>query len=914
MAALSAGARIGCYEVLRLIGAGGMGQVYRARDINLNRDVAIKILPDGPLADPEALARFRREAQVLAQLNHSNIATIHGLEETGHARALVMEFVEGRTLADAIAESPGGLQLRDAIAIARQIVDALAAAHDQGIIHRDLKPSNIIVRDDGVVKLLDFGLAKAILPGASQPSSAIDSPTMTAAGFATGGAGPGTRMGMIMGTAAYMAPEQAKGKAVDKRADIWALGVVLYEMATGRRLFTGENMTEVLAAVVRDTPDLGAAPPALRRLLDKCLEKDPQKRLRDVSGAALLLEDAETTPAPSAVGVGWSIRSIALGAVAMLAAVAAAATIVLPRRAVAPPHSLEFQIDAPPNTVLANLYAGSAVSPDGQSVVLTAGVAGKPATLWLRRLDSLAARALPGTEGASAPVWSPDGQSIAFMAQRKLKRLDLDSDTPVTLADVPRADPNHPGAWSPTGLIVFGCPCGLDTVPASGGPSTLIRKVDPAIKETAYGAPQFLPGGDRFIYFVSSPDPKVRGAYASSLADPSQRTLILNTSSKAVYVPPRDGRPGALLWLENQTLQARSFDAASLQFQGDPIAVAENVAVAGQGQGSQQAAYWTSPGGLLLYAPAVLEQAQRPIEWFSRDGKRLGEVAPEGPYNAIALSRDEQRVAVSRHQVPRTTDSDDDIWVLDVARKADSRITFGAKSDENPVWSPDGRQIAFSSDRDGQYYQLYRRDSSGAGEEERLTNAPRHMDPLAWSPDGRYLVYRELNAKTNWDLMLLPLQGDRTPIVLLQTPASDADASFSPDGKWLAYHSRMNGAGLEVFVQAFSGDGTIGLTGSRYQISTVGGGKGPLWRGDGRELYYNSDTGGRMMASTIRFVPGFQAERPRELFQADLNDTTLHPKAVTADGAKFILVLKPRQKPPEPRLTVLTDWQAKVQK
>ena len=667
-----------------------MGEVYRGRDTRLNRDVAVKILPAGPRQDADPLARFRREAQVLASLNHPNIATVHDFEEADGVRAIVMEFVEGRSLAEILADprsasaSPA-LTLAEALDIARQIGDALEAAHEHGVIHRDLKPANVVVREDGTVKVLDFGLAKTLeAPPADSAAAALaDLPTLTSPAV--------THQGVILGTAAYMSPEQARGKPADKRSDIWAFGVVLYEMVTGRRLFHGDSVTDVLAAVVKDTPDLGAAPPPVRRLLEKCLEKDPRKRLRDISAAALLIEDAQAAssagrePTPALVTTRWRNTVIVGAAAAAIAIVGAimASTLLRPET----PHSraVEFMLDAPPGTALANVHSGSAVSPDGEFIVFSAGAPGAPPVLWLRRLSALDARQLTGTEGATAPVWSPDGRSIAFMAERKLKRLDLAGGAPVTLADVPRADPNQPAAWSPKGTILFGCPCGLDSVPASGGPVTTLRKTE---GEIAYAAPQFLPDGDHFLYLVAHEDPKTEGVYASSLTNPSQRTLILNTSSKAVYVGPRGDRPGYLLWLEGQTLQARPFDATRL-------------------------------------------------------------------------------------------------------------------------------------------------------------------------------------------------------------------------------HSLLNGRSMEVYVQAFSGDGTIGLTGRRLQISDGGG--GPLWRGDGRELYYQKSVQKTpepaMMAVSLTFSPELTADRPRELFGAEIADG-IHTRDVSKDGSKFLIVLKAREKPQPPRLTVVTDWHA----
>jgi len=762
---LTIGSRIGPYEIVEFCAAGGMGEVYRARDARLNRDVALKVLSPGYLHDPERRARFRREAQLLAALNHPNIAAIHGLEEASGVTALVMEFVDGPTLDRLIADASGGrtgsgtrgLHVEDALAIARQIADALEAAHDQGIVHRDLKPANVKVRPDGTVKVLDFGLARALDPagnsGPLTPAPAIEnSPTVTSPVQLHAHGHDATAAGVILGTAAYMSPEQARGTPVDKRADIWAFGVVLYEMVTGRRLFSADHVTDVLAAIVRDTPDLSAAPPSIRRLLEKCLEKDPRKRLRDISGVSLLLDETAAPASAMAAGKAASrvprFLRIAAAAVALVS-IAALAAFYWPTPPSGDPESIEFSIYAPPGTTLVNLPWSSAVSPDGQHVVFSAYPPSDSASrnsdpvasLWVRSMGSSDGRRLPGTERASGPIWAPDGKSIAFLVGRTLLRADLAGGMPIKIADLASVEANDAGSWNSDGTILLSCPCGIERVTVATGERKVLIPGDQ--KEETFSSPQFLPDGDQFLFFVRHDDPKMRGVYASSVSRPEGRRLILNTAARASYVPPRHGAPGYLLSMDEQTLVARPFDASTLALEGEPVTVATGLALSPPPR--ERPAFWTS-GSLLVYAPAVLpEYARRPLVWMDREGAHRGDVTPEGPYNAIALSPDGSRVALTRRGIPRSPESNGDIWLWDFARETMARFTFDPATDENPVWSPDGQQIAYSSRRDGAYYQVYRKDASGTGDDERLTSVSAHTDPLDWSSDGRFIVYRQMN-------------------------------------------------------------------------------------------------------------------------------------------------------------------------
>ena len=872
--ALQTGDKLGPYEVLSAIGAGGMGEVYRARDPRLGRDVAIKISKE------RFNERFEREARAVAALNHPNICTLYDVGPN----YLVMEYVEG-------ASSQGPMELEAALQIARQVADALEAAHDRGIVHRDLKPGNIKVTPEGTVKVLDFGLAK-IVTAASGEASQENSPTLSMAA---------TRAGIILGTAAYMAPEQAKGGNVDKRADIWAFGVVLYELLTGKRLFEGEDLTETLAAVVRDKPDLSGAPAAVRRLIEKCLEKDPKKRLRDISGVALLL-DATAAPAAAVVAVpaarfAWWPWAVAAAAVAGLAALG----FVHFRETPPEGQAVKFLLPAPADTTFTDEYAGFAVSPDGRYVVVTVRSKLAP-SLWLRPLDSLAARQLPSTEDANYPTWSPDSRSLVFSAKGKLQRIEITGGAPLTLGETAQSAVTPTGAWNRDGVILFGSAAGLQRVSASGGGVTALTKVTG--KESGHGYPQFLADGNRFLYFVASADEKVQGVYASSLRNPEQRKQIVRTSAKAVYVSPRGAYPGYLLWLQGQTLVAQRFNADSLELGGDPVSVAEEIGR--NPSNTVRASYWASDAGLLTYFAAPSAAPVQTV-WIGRDGKTLGAASPAEVVRSLALAPGGERVALERLEPSQTNW---DIWVREFRGGITTRLTFDAAKDALPAWSPDGTQVAFSSPRDGGVLQLYRKPASGAGQEERLTEGGNPKSLLGWSKDGKYLLYREENPGTGRDLMALPLEGDRKPIAVVKTQFEESTGAVSPDGRWVAYSSNDSGH-AEIYVQAFPGSG--GPAG-RWQVSN-GSGYDVRWRGDGKELYYEtSDGSGMMMAVALQAGPqGIRAEAPRMLFRADFGNGGLRQFDVTPDGQRFLIILSGAAGNATP-LTVVSNWQAGLRK
>ena len=884
------GSRLGPYEILGAIGAGGMGEVYRALDTSLGRQVAIKTLPDALADDPERLTRFEREAKTLATLNHPNIAQIYGLETTSGVRALVMELIEGSTLADRITQGP--IPLDEALPIARQIAQALEAAHESGIIHRDLKPGNVMVRADGTVKVLDFGLSK----NASVSGLATDDSPTTAAG---------TFSGVLLGTAAYMAPEQARGRQVDRRVDIWAFGVLLHELLTGRRLFGGEDLAGTLARVLQERPDVSDAPPEVRPLLTKCLEKDPKRRLRDIGDFELLIGVPGALPSTRVAPARW----VWMLAVAIGVAASAPFAVLWLRERRPQSQQIQFAIEPPPATRFNNGPNAMTPSPDGRFIVFGAGDAPDTSVLWLRSLDALTARPLPGTEGGTFPFWSPDSKSLAFTAGGKLKRIAIAGGPAVTLADA-NASPITPiGTWNQDGVILFGSNAGLHRVSASGGESTLLTRTDATQKEGGHGYPQFLPGGRRFLYFVQSADAEVRGVYVSSLDAPDKRQRILRTSSKAFYAPPRAGYGGYLLWLQDQTLIAQRFEPDEMRLNGEPVAIAEDIAL---GQvGPIRAAYCVSDAGVLVYFGGP-DLAQRRIVWVSRDGRPLGEAVPPDRFGSLALSPDDQQIAFERTvRDTRGATAKPDIWLWTINNKRMTKLTFGTEGDRYPIWSPDNRRIAFTSNRSGGV-EIYRKDASGTGEDERLTDSPSGKITLDWSRNGRYILYREVSQQTGMDLWALPMDGPTAlrPFPVLNGPFNEGSGHVSPDGKWLAYNSNETGVS-QIYVRAFPQPASS--AGQKWQISQNGGLE-MRWRGDGRELYWVTPDG-RIWAADIETRSGrVQSGNPRELFTAPIYTATAGSFDVTRDGQRFLLLLFASQAEGSIRLNVVSNWQVSLPK
>jgi Tol biopolymer transport system component len=860
--ALAPGDRFGSYEVLGLAGAGGMGEVYRAHDARLGREVALKVLPDERRLDAEAQQRLEREARLLASLNHPNIATLHGIEVTGDAQALVMELVDGSTLDERRASAPRSrLSVGESVEIARQIAAALEAAHERGVVHRDLKPANVKVRRDGTVKVLDFGIAKALERGALSGAATLTSTT-----------------GASIGTPAYMSPEQARGSAVDRRTDLWAFGCVLYEMLTGTRAFEGETSTDTLARVIEREPDWSRLPadvPAgLRAVLERCLEKDPRRRQRDAGDLGLDLERA-CTPEKTRPARRWPL--VAAAAIGVVLAAGGFAALQFGPRALPAAPVVRFAVQAPqggrfetPLLAGSGAPVGGAVSPDGRKLAFTASGAAGVVELWVRSLDSLEAQALPGTEQAALPFWSPDGNSLGFFADARLQRVDVAGGTSRELTGIVRGSG---GAWGADGTIIFAANLrgALSRVDAAGGevrPATTLAE-----GHRAHRFPYLLPDGKHFLFFVEGETPAVTGVFVASLDDATTSRRLLAADSAAVYA-----EPGFLLLVRQRELFAQPFDIAALELTGEPVQIAQSVS-------SEAGAPAFSVGGSVLsYRSGVAESEAQQLVWFDRAGRELQTVGAPGTYRGVDLSPDGTRVAVHNHQA-----NGGDIWIFE-PRGTTTRVTFDPVSDNSsPVWSPDGTRIAFGALRDGRWG-LYAKDASGEGGEQLLTESALPKIPASWSPDGSMIAYWLYDPDDGTHQWVLPLDGDAPPRQLFDSSAHDGHSQISPDGQWIAYMSTPTGR-TEIYVRPFpAGDGV-------WQISTSGG-VTPRWRYDGRELFFMSSYDhGKLMAVELdaegdQLVPG----TPRELFAIDMaivpHSTVVpnfHTYAVAPDGERFVI-------------------------
>ena len=878
---LNSGTRLGPYEIVSALGAGGMGEVYRATDSHLKRSVAIKVLPASVAGDADRLARFQREAEVLAALNHPNIAAIYGLEKTAGLTALVMELVDGEDLSQHIAR--GALPLAEALPIAKQIAEALEAAHEQGIIHRDLKPANIKVRPDGTVKVLDFGLAKALDPASSSSGEAMNSPTMTARA---------TQMGMILGTAAYMAPEQARGRAVDRRADIWAFGAVLYEMLTGRRAFDGDDVSTTLAAVLKDDVQWAALPPdmpaAVRQLLQRCLERDPKRRLQAIAEARIAIDDLASGAATEPVAPASS-TSVTRSAGRPWMAVAAAMTLValalaLPAfRYWREPVPEETRLDiATPATAVPQDFA---LSPDGRQIAFVASGDGTQ-RLWVRALDKTDAHPLAGTDHARYPFWSPDSRALGFFADAKLYRVDLTGSPPQALA--PAASPRG-GTWNADGMIVFSSatigPL-MKVADVGGAPAVPVQ----ATTEWRNVFPVFLPDGRRLLD-LAFPAGNAAGAIYLVTLDGGSPVRLTDALLSAAYLPS-----GFLVFRRQSMLVAQHLDLSRRALTGDVITLAD-LGGAGSALLGDSSGFSVSTDGRIAYRAG---SGLRQVNWIDRTGKPGGAALPADTsgLNYPELSADGKQMLHTRND-----DGNVDVWIADLTHGGRTRFTFDPAVDCCSVPSPDAATIAFASARGG-IYDLFTKPSNGVGVEHVLLATPNTKFPRDWSHDGRFLLYSEQDPKTGTDLWALPMMSpDKTPVPVARSSFDESNGQFSPDDHFVAYETNESGQ-FEIFVQAFPQP-----TG-RWQVSQHGGTQ-PRWRADGKELsFLGAD--GMMMAAPVTIAGStFAAGTPMSLFPARIAlgaGANKQNYAVARDGR--FLIVQPVESASAP-ITLILNWRPK---
>jgi serine/threonine-protein kinase len=883
--ALTVGARLGPYEVTAPLGAGGMGEVYRARDPRLNRDVALKVLPAAVAADPERLARLTREAQLLASLNHQNIAAIHGLEDAGDTRALVLELVEGPTLADRIAQGP--IPLDEALAIARQILDALEAAHEHGIVHRDLKPANIKVRADGMVKVLDFGLAKVLEPAEASSSSATMSPTLSM---------HATQAGLILGTAAYMSPEQAAGKTADKRSDLWAFGVVLLEMLTGSQAFTGDSVAHVLASVLKSDPDWSRLPadtPAhVRRLLRRCLEKDRKRRLDSAVAAGLEIDDAvsahDSGPTGTPVAARLRVAPIIIAAIAGGAVTAAVAWILLRPAPPVPPSPSYFSI-SPSGTLRPNQFDRvTSMSPDGRQLIYAVigdarGTGGK---LMVHRLDRLEPTPVPGVDGARSPFFSPDGQWVGFFQGTELRRVALAGGPSIPMGEIAGAP--RGASWGEDGTVVFATndpTTGLMRVPSGGGNPVALTTPDVSKGEGDHWFPSVLPDGRGVLFTVSVPGQVDRSEIAVWDARTGQSRRLLR-GSQGQYV-----ESGHLLYASGSSLWAIRFDLATLQTFGDPVPVVDRLSVAPQ---TGAAEYYVSRSGALTYL-AARPVPQRSLVWVDRQGREQPITAPPRAYSIPRLSPDGTRVAVE------IRDQENDIWILSLTGDGLLRqLTYGPSVDTNPLWI-DNTRLAFTSNRTGRLA-IYSQPADGSGTAQPLSESGTGSFATTVTRDGAAVVGHQ-DGPTVFDVAMfsIPKPGEppSTGQPLVTTPSFEFNADLSPDSRYLAYQSSASGP-FQIIVNPFP------LTASGRWL--LGTGSTPLWSRDGKELFYRDESDRLVTVPVDTSGATFVSGSPRTLFElAPPMSVPDRGFDVSLDGQRF-LVVKEDSTTTSPDIVVVLDW------
>jgi Tol biopolymer transport system component len=876
---LAAGDRLGPYEIVAPLGAGGMGEVYRARDPRLGRDVAIKVLPQHLSASPELRARFEREARTVSSLSHPNICTLHDIGREGDADYLVMELVEGETLADRIAKGP--LPPEEALRIGIQIADALDRAHRAGIVHRDLKPGNVMLARTGA-KLMDFGLARAsVLSGGT--TSLTRSPTMTQ---------PLTADGAIVGTFQYMAPEQLDGSEADARSDLWALGATLYEMVTGRRAFEGRSQASLIASILKEQPQpvsavAPLAPPALDQVIRACLAKDPDQRIQTAHDVKLQLQwiaeggSQAGVPAPVAArrrsreAMAWVVAGVAL------AAVLALGTLLVLRRP-EPPRVMRFEI-APPLTAVGPSWPR--LSPDGRMLAFVAADSSGTSRIWIRPLDALEAHPLPGTEGAGRPFWSPDSRDLAYISTGRLRKVPITGGPPITLAETPNA---FDGSWGRSGVILFdgGASDSIRGVSANGGEPRGYAHLDRP-RELSHGWPYFLPDGRHFLYVAYGGAQSVGTIHVGTIGSSEIRSFG-TTDGRVEY------SQGYLVYPREGTLLAQRFDAGSLRTIGDAVPVSENLSMGG-GSGN----FSVSAAGMIAFASSnARDQSQ--LVWYDRVGRRIADAGAPAQYQEFTFSPDGTQLAMSLLDDTKGTQ---DIWVRQLARGTTSRLTFEAQDEINPVWSPDGARIAYSAGGTTLFHTFIRQ-AGGTGDVDSLMALPEgHSGPVSWAPDGRSLLVRRLDTNDSWDIWRVPLDRTQKPQRIIGTPFIESWAQFSPDGRWIAYQSTQSGR-PEIYVQP--ADGGSG----KWQVS-INGGTRPQWRADGRELFFLAPDQ-TIMVAPITAGPTFDAGTPTGLFRVAITTGRYDGRrwGPSPDGQRFLIDQPLRAQGNS--FTVVTAWTSEL--
>jgi serine/threonine-protein kinase len=887
------------------LGAGGMGEVYRARDTQLKRDVAIKVLPEPFAQDADRLARFQREAELLATLNHPNIAAVYGLEKSGPSTgagqvaltAIVLELVEGDTLADVIARGP--IPYAEALPIARQIVDALEAAHERGVVHRDLKPANIKVTPDGKVKVLDFGLAKMLETG--RPGD-LGSPGGLSPTFSPTLSVHATYAGVILGTAAYMSPEQARGKPVDRRTDIWAFGCVLYEMLSGRKAFeTGETVSDAIAAILKNDVDWTALPAdvsdQIRLLLKRCLEKDRAARIGEVGTIRFLMTET-IAPSPAAAGTAAPspVRGrFALAGLSVVAGACVAAAVAWWVVHSAAPEKLQpvrFAVmpsEALPITA-SNADREVVISPAGTYVVYVGGTGnggGGGGQLVVRAIDQIEAVPVRGIDGARSPFISPDGKWIAYFdGANELRKVSVTGGPPVSVCRT--GAPPRGGTWGADDTIVFATNdpnTGLLSVPAGGGDPKVLTRADSAHGEADHWFPSLLPSGHAVLYTIRPADRLVESSQIAvlDLTTGASKTLIRGgTQAEYVDVSPGSGQPGLLIYIAAAgSLRAVRFDPLKLEILNDPVAVLDQVAIVASGAAeyavSRTGTFVYVPGGATTFAPGG--GALRTLVWTDRRGREEAIPAPARAYVSLRLSPDGTKIALDAR------DQNNDIWTFDLLRKTLTRLTIDNAIDGYPLWTPDGHRIIFESNRTGGIYNLYSQAADGTGAADALTKSQNDVWPSSISPDGTRLVLHETGVKTGDDLDVLVLDGKSRPEPLVQTPFAEEHGEISPDGRWLAYDSNESGQ-QQVHVRPFPN-----VNGGHWQVSASGGAK-PVWAHNGKELFYLSNN--TMMAVPVQTTSTFVAGSPAKLFDAPYY-ARFTPRVYDVDrnDQRFLMIKEP---------------------